>query len=235
MRITLEYDGNPCYYRHDKTAAKPVWYARVVNADDADDEPLFSDAYGSHREALTAACDEAFIRGAKIVEIRDETYLYTHRLRSSPRRKILLEKDRVRLEDLRLYAERQTRYRVLAKEIEERTTPAAIIEFLGAWKNNTGYLKSNSESLAVLAPGKNALVAKALTAARNNGWEYGSQRDVRAQNAYGEVLYIDTPHGQASFHILPGSLGFLPPYLKPWSGIHNTAQVLAQVCDYLVP
>jgi hypothetical protein len=68
-----------------------------------------------------------------------------------------------------------------------------------------------------------------LRLAKEGGWTYGCRLDPNARSLYRHVLYVDTPGGQASFH-LRNAEGF-PAYRKDWSGHTDTYDILCSLAD----
>jgi hypothetical protein len=68
-----------------------------------------------------------------------------------------------------------------------------------------------------------------LEMAQEHQWPHGAALDPECRNQYREVIYIETPKGQVSFHVWPGSCGRLEPHTKPWTGVRNSHIVLAKL------
>jgi len=83
----------------------------------------------------------------------------------------------------------------------------------------------------VLSQAKAALLHLLIHHAQREGWVYGHRVDqmMFSRCPYNDVLYIDTPEGQASFHFLPGSLGDIPDYSHPWSRLRDTAKIVERL------
>lgn len=75
---------------------------------------------------------------------------------------------------------------------------------------------------------KDLIVADILGKAKQAGWTYGVKPDKKALFA-DQVLYIDTPRGQVSFHLMPNAARGIPTYPGEWSGKRNTDQILMRL------
>jgi hypothetical protein len=71
----------------------------------------------------------------------------------------------------------------------------------------------------IIAPVKQTIMDYLTTQAQARGWVYGEKAG---------VLYIETPEGQASFH-LRGAARNYPPYRGEWTGHKNSQQILEQL------
>lgn len=72
-----------------------------------------------------------------------------------------------------------------------------------------------------------------LHVSRRNGWTYGIRQECTNSALANptRILYIDTPCGQVSFHLLPWEYRLLPPYTAPWSGLRNSDSILITLFD----
>jgi hypothetical protein len=79
-----------------------------------------------------------------------------------------------------------------------------------------------------LAIVKDALIAKILALALAKHWTIGTKSDPSNQyrTLFSDVLYIDTPVGQVSFHVKKNAYPDLPRYAGEWSGRRNTENIL---------
>ena len=60
-----------------------------------------------------------------------------------------------------------------------------------------------------------------------NGGGWGLDAKVLCK-AVTHVIYIDTPAGQSSFHVVPGKYD-APAYEREWSGKHDTPDIVARL------
>jgi hypothetical protein len=104
-----------------------------------------------------------------------------------------------------------------------------IHEYYRLWNAGAGYCNPKGVLRRLIAPVKNRLVRIILYMTRKNGWVYGVGLDDRDQR----VLYVDTPRGQASFHLRQFEGLDYPRYAGAWSRLHNTEEILSQLFDSL--
>jgi hypothetical protein len=135
-----------------------------------------------------------------------------------------------------LYREQSERHKkysdyvALANLMETDVNPAIIEKFYTFWREVTGYGNDLSgQGKMALSPAKNALIKSVLDRAKQDNWPHGIKRDPNARTKYSHVLYVDTPEGQASFHIAYGEYVTLPRYTGDWSGKKDTDQVLMRL------
>ena len=177
------------------------------------------------RRALQIVADEAWPSGFREVRIRiDDDIEKVITLRSSARRQ-------------KLAAEREQREkefanaRDLVSRINNVPTPSDIHMFFRLWREATGYRAKDSWLRDVLAPGKQALIANILSAAQRERWAHGRRRGPLVNSEYKDVVYVDTPKGQVSFHVRPDAYAILPLYEGQWSGLHNTSDIIASLYE----
>ena len=104
-----------------------------------------------------------------------------------------------------------------------------VRQFYLLWNAGAGYCNRKGVLRRLIAPVKNRIVRILLYMARKNGWVYGVGLDDRDQR----VLYFDTPHGQASFHLMRYEGADYPRYGGTWSGVRNSDEILSQLFDAL--
>lgn len=104
-----------------------------------------------------------------------------------------------------------------------------IRDFYRLWSAGAGYCNPRGVLRRLIAPVKNRLVRILLYMTLKNGWVYG----VGFDNRDGRVLYIDTPHGQVSFHLMRYEGVDYPRYAGTWSGVRNSNEILSQLFDSL--
>jgi hypothetical protein len=104
-----------------------------------------------------------------------------------------------------------------------------VRQFYRLWNAGAGYCNRKGVLRRLIAPVKNRIVRILLYMARKNGWVYGVGLDDRDQR----VLYFDTPHGQASFHLTRYEGADYPRYGGTWSGVRNSDEILSQLFDAL--
>jgi hypothetical protein len=102
-----------------------------------------------------------------------------------------------------------------------------IIRWYAAWEKMKGYGARDTETKQLLLACKRSIVEHLVRRANKNGWVCGVAVDptvVRYDLRL--VLYIDTPHGQVSFHVRADEHLDMPEYLTPWTGRHDSEQVI---------
>jgi|GEM_PF-3798993 len=99
-----------------------------------------------------------------------------------------------------------------------------ILDFYRLWSAGSGYCNPLGTLRRLIAPVKNRIMRIMVHLAKKNQWVYGEAVDDRGWS----VLYIDTPHGQASFHLRPGENGY-PTYTRRWSGVRNSNEIIAKI------
>lgn len=104
-----------------------------------------------------------------------------------------------------------------------------IREFYGLWSEGAGYCNPKGVLRRLIGPVKNRLVRILVYRARREGWVYGVGTDDHAER----VLYIDTPRGQVSFHLMRFEGTDYPNYTGAWSGDRNSDKILIQLFDSL--
>jgi hypothetical protein len=102
-----------------------------------------------------------------------------------------------------------------------------VREFYRLWSAGAGYCNRKGVLRRIIAPVKKRLIRILLHLARCRKWAYGAGSDGK-QN---KVLYIETPFGQVSFHLMPYEGKEYPKYTGSWSGLHNSDQILIQLFD----
>jgi hypothetical protein len=185
----------------------------------------------TEREAATSVLDDLFLDGYRRVTVSDWIgTLTTHSLRSSPRRKRLFAEHIARQQALKREQRskniRYGRVRAVVERVIDSPTPADIRFFFRRWQEVTGYGARDESLRETLAPAKKALIQMLVKMAIENGWTHGHRIDWTVHNPYKNVIYIDTPLGQISFHVRYDKYRDLPPYEKEWSGIHNTPELV---------
>jgi len=184
--------------------------------------------------ALREAMDEAWFRAIRHVNVSiDGECERVITLRSSARRrKLAAERKEREIKERKERRSRNIRYgivRALVRRISSGPSPSDLRMFFRRWKEVTGYGPKDEELRELLAPAKEALIKHMLTMAQRQGWTHGRRHDPAIHSKYCGVVYIDTPKGQVSFHVLPQAHDTLPTYEGQWSGLHNTPEILASL------
>ena len=119
--------------------------------------------------------------------------------------------------------------RRLVAKVCSRPTAGATLQFFKLWRENTGFGKvRDGEIVSILSDAKSALLRFAVEMARKNGWPHGVSRDSGSRSQFNMVVYVESPAGQLSFLVKPGSpYAELPPHDLPWSELKNTPAFLA--------
>jgi hypothetical protein len=102
-----------------------------------------------------------------------------------------------------------------------------VREFYRLWSAGAGYCNRKGVLRRIIAPVKKRLIRILLHLARRRKWAYGVGSDGRQDR----VLYIETPFGQASFHLMPYEGTEYPKCTGSWSRIRNSDQILIQLFD----
>ena len=102
-----------------------------------------------------------------------------------------------------------------------------IREFYRLWSQGSGYCNRKGVLRRIIALVKKRLMRILLRLALRGGWVYG----IGADGAQKKVLYIDTPTGQVSFHLMPYEDSVYPKYPGSWSGVRNSDQILIELLD----
>ncbi len=102
-----------------------------------------------------------------------------------------------------------------------------IREFYRLWSAGSGYCNRKGVLRRIIAPFKKRLMRILLHLARRGRWVYG----VGSDGAQKKVLFIDTPTGQVSFHLMPYEGEGYPKYPGTWSGVRNSDQILIELLD----
>jgi hypothetical protein len=102
-----------------------------------------------------------------------------------------------------------------------------VREFYRLWSAGAGYCNPKGVLRRLITSVRNRLVRILLFLAQRDGWVYGVGSDSHG----GRVLYINTPHGQVSFHLMPYEGAHHPDYTGVWSGVHNSDEILIQLFD----
>ena len=102
-----------------------------------------------------------------------------------------------------------------------------IREFYRLWSAGSGYCNRKGVLRRIIAPVKKRLMRGLLRLARRGGWVYG----VGSDGAQKKVLYIDTPKGQVSFHLMLYEGADYPKYPGTWSGVRNSDQILIELLN----
>jgi len=203
------------------------------------DEGIYSVTDCTLQRGLRDILDYAYIQcRVRVLRIDQEGQpLRIVRLRSSAQRRAKMAERTAslaaeRARRSRLSAARRAAHRStieMVKRIQTAPTPEDIEKFAELWKSVTGYGPRNTVLRGFLAPAKSALITRSLAAAKAHGWSYGHRYDDHQRNGYSDVIYIDTPRGQMSFHARPGAHGPLPEYPAEWSGKRDTMTILASL------
>jgi len=104
-----------------------------------------------------------------------------------------------------------------------------VREFYRLWSAGAGYCNCKGVLRRIVAPVKQRLIRILLHLARRGGWVYGVGLDGARQ----KVLYVDTPFGQVSFHLLSYEGADYPSYTGTWSGIRNSDEILIRLFDFV--
>lgn len=100
-----------------------------------------------------------------------------------------------------------------------------IREFYRLWSAGSGYCNRKGVLRRIIAPVKERLIRILLRLAQREKWVYGVGSDGEQKR----VLYIDTPKGQVSFHLMPYEGAEYPKYPGTWSGVPNSDQILIEL------
>jgi hypothetical protein len=223
-----------------------VWtaylHAPLEHVPEGDDTylDLYPDPIGGDlHKVIKEAEDLLYLEGYTHARIVDDFGKSEHRLYAS-RRRVAAKAARIaqdrrqkkRIARARCNAHRRVRRaRALITQMAN-PSPQTIRSFFRGWKKVTGYGPGKDSVIRTeLSTAKTALMRHVLSLAQGQGWTYGQAHDMRVQNGYSSVLYVDTPQGQVSFHFLPGALGDLPQYAGKWSGQCDTAQILGRLFE----
>ena len=221
--------------------AATLWIGPVADECDVHDEEMADYAmsgFWGHAVVMRSVLDEAFLCGHRTVTIHEAYRRYsmpvrTVSLRWSPRRRRLAaERKEKELEARRVRRSENIRYgiaRALVRRIISGPSSSDVRMFFRRWKEVTGYGSKDKTLRDILVPAKEALVKQMLTAAEHQGWTRGRRADPRIRSEYSDVIYIDAPKGQMSFHVLPGTYPGLPEYPGEWSGLRNTPEIVASL------
>jgi hypothetical protein len=109
------------------------------------------------------------------------------------------------------------RFKQIGERVLQAITPETIGAFYAAWREVKGNESPKALYKELLVPAKKAIVMDVLRRAKAAGWVYGYS---------GDVLYVDTPFGQVSWH---GDYGPAPVYPGEWSGVRHSDTVLQQL------
>lgn len=110
-----------------------------------------------------------------------------------------------------------------------------IAEFYRLWSAGAGYCNRKGVLRKLIAPVKQRIMRILLRVSRRHGWTHGVREECASSShpSPTRILYIDTPRGQVSFHLLPWEYRTLPRYTLPWSGIRNSDVILIALFDLL--
>lgn len=81
---------------------------------------------------------------------------------------------------------------------------------------------------------RNFLVASLARIAASKGYRVGISKDSDAEEGWSNVIYIDLPTGQVSWHVHEREMflfDFLPEYNEEWDG-HDTVEKYRRVLTY---
>ena len=188
------------------------------------------------RDVLT----QAYLDGVREVLVDGRV----RHLRSSPlRNKSLRDREETRLREaeeqkrreaemahrMRSHRVRLGKAKACVARLQERMTSLDVLAFFRAWRKVTGYGAGGDMIRQALAPGKALIIDYMVRLAETRGWCVGIRRDYTVWNNYSSVVYIDTPCGQASFHVRHDAYGHLPEYPGEWSRKHDTPEIVAAV------
>ena len=105
---------------------------------------------------------------------------------------------------------------------KEAISPSLVEEFYRLWRESSGYCNRLGTIKKLIVPVKKIISAWVLDEARKNGWEHGF-------NCTENALYIDTPHGQCSWHRPEEPSVVDRPYPGEWSGVRNTDLIVRRL------
>ncbi len=105
---------------------------------------------------------------------------------------------------------------------KEALSPSLVEEFYRLWRESSGYCNRLGTLKKLIVPVKKRIAAWVLDEARKNGWEHGFDP---TEN----VLYIDTPHGQCSWHRPEQESVVDKVYPGKWSGVRNTDLIVRRL------
>jgi hypothetical protein len=120
----------------------------------------------------------------------------------------------------------QERMRQLERLSEQDpTTPKTVETFYDVWKTCTGYRNSFNGVRSTMARLKERIILHMLAMARERGWLVWSAPDYSTAPPNNIVLYIETFHGQCSWHV-DKSYGAETREDLHWSGLRNSDLVI---------
>jgi hypothetical protein len=198
------------------------WGSLSQLEDDDEPEVMLQDTV--YRWLLAQLLEEAYARGNNTASVRNEDEVKNIQLRATPER-IRLRKEyqehqaRVEREDALIDAIRQ---RVELACATGTPSSEMIAEFYMRWADCIGYRKKlnrvETGTKLALAAYKETLIEAVLERAKRENWPYGIQRDSEARGKYNHVIYVESPHGQISWHVQQGKYDDLPEYDGKWTG-----------------
>jgi hypothetical protein len=175
--------------------------------------------------------EEAYARGYKTACVGTEFEVRNIRLRATPERIRLrreyqkhlarLESEDALIDEIRQRVELECSSGTLSSEM--------IAEFYKRWADCNGYRKILNRVEAGMKPAlaayKQSIIETVLERAKRESWPYGIQGDPEARGKYDQVIYIDSPYGQISWHVELSKYADLPEYKGKWSGKKGESEI----------
>ncbi len=115
--------------------------------------------------------------------------------------------------------EQITPYVDLLDDSKRLSVESCISRFYVLWKAGEGYCNRLGSVRRIIVPVKEKIIDCLVSQAKREGWVYGRKAN---------VLYIETPEGQVSFH-LRGAVPEYPRYAGEWSGKKDSQQILERL------
>jgi hypothetical protein len=166
--------------------------------------------------------DEIFLSDYRRYVIWEGDECSERTLRASTRRQIMLAKQK---ETEAGFARERAVLEADLEAIRNAPTTADRVDiFYGAWE------KHRRENKLLIM--KSKIIDDTVALAKQHSWDYGVALDDKARRGhpFDHVIYVDTPHGQVSWHVSRTSLSEdFPAYTKAWSGLRDSRQVLQRL------
>ena len=201
-----------------------IHFGSLSSQMDDDDEPEAMLRDTVYKRLLANLLEEAYALGYKTARVKTEFEAKSIQLRATPerirlRKEYLEHQARLKGEDSLIAAIRQ---RVELECVKGEPSSEMIAEFYRRWGKSNGYRKILNRVEAGIKPAlagyKEMIIQTMLERAKRENWPYGIQRDSKARGKHNHVIYIESPHGQISWHVQQSKYDDLPEYKGEWTG-----------------
>jgi hypothetical protein len=196
----------------DECRGTGVFYEVWVSTESEEEEPIGQS--GNRRKAVREALGVCRKRGWKHITLDGRDFTVRN---ARPLSEVKLEAELMdRISELETKLAASPMQAVVAG-----VTSGNVEKFYRIWSASAGYKNPFGAVKPALVEFKDQLITHMLALAVEAGWAHGCKSG---------VLYIDTPKGQISWHLLSGGKSYTDrAYEGGWSGVRNSDQIICEL------